>query len=229
MIAVSGSLLLMELDERKMDEKVGESLCEMTMGMMMVLEALGLGAIEGEMEWLDATGAVAMKSGEGRLREMMEMKMCAVMKEMVVRDIVVGSHAICGATTASDDCLPTRFVLSLQQPVYGNYQQDLDVPAPAPPPAISPAGGDDDMRISGSSSSESAVVSNGIFGLQSFLMSSKYMKAAQQLLDEVASIREDFKTDSNEGSKGQLKGSGDSLVAEAFNGVKSMENGQWCS
>ncbi|XXG82756.1 hypothetical protein AAC387_Pa10g0648 [Persea americana] len=85
MTAVSGSLLLMELDERKMDEKVGESPCEMTMGMMMVLEELGLGAVEGEMEWLDATGTVAMKSGEGRLREMMEMKMCAVMKEMVVR------------------------------------------------------------------------------------------------------------------------------------------------
>ena len=50
----------------------------MTMGMMMVLVALGLGAVEGEMEWLDATGAVAMKSGEGHLREMMEMKMCAV-------------------------------------------------------------------------------------------------------------------------------------------------------
>ena len=113
--------------------------------------------------------------------------------------------------------------------MYGNYQQDLDVPAPTPPLAISPAGGDDDMRISGSSSSESAVVSNGIFGLQSILMGSKYMKAAQQLLDEVASVREDFKTDSNEGSKGQLKGSGDSPVAEAFNGVKSMENGQWCS
>ncbi|KAJ8646887.1 hypothetical protein MRB53_008635 [Persea americana] len=67
-----------ERDERKMDDKVGESLCEMTMGTMMVLMALGLGAVEGEMEWPDATGAVAMKSGEGRLREMMEMKMCAV-------------------------------------------------------------------------------------------------------------------------------------------------------
>ncbi|XXG74474.1 hypothetical protein AAC387_Pa07g3184 [Persea americana] len=71
-------ILRMELDERKMDEKVGESLCEMTMGMMTVLMALGLGAVEGEMEWLDDTGKVAMKSGEGRLREMMEMKMCAV-------------------------------------------------------------------------------------------------------------------------------------------------------
>ncbi|KAJ8622061.1 hypothetical protein MRB53_030590 [Persea americana] len=64
------------------------------------------------------------------------------------------------------------------------------------------------------------------YKFQSILMGSKYMKAAQQLLDEVASVGEDFKTDSNVGSKGQLKGSGDSPVAEAFNGVKSMENGR---
>ncbi|KAJ8622066.1 hypothetical protein MRB53_020881 [Persea americana] len=60
----------------------------MTMGMMMVLVALGLGAVEGEMEWLDATGAVAMKSGEGHLREMMEMKMCAVKRMRAGRDEV---------------------------------------------------------------------------------------------------------------------------------------------
>ncbi|KAJ8638824.1 hypothetical protein MRB53_015518 [Persea americana] len=71
-------IVRMELDERKMDDKVGESLCEMTMGMMMVSMALGLGAVEGKLEWLDATGAVAMKSGVGRLKEMLEMKMCAV-------------------------------------------------------------------------------------------------------------------------------------------------------
>ncbi|XXG74473.1 hypothetical protein AAC387_Pa07g3183 [Persea americana] len=54
-------ILRMELDERKMDEKVGESLCETTMGMMMVLMALGQGGVEGEMEWLDTTGKVAIE------------------------------------------------------------------------------------------------------------------------------------------------------------------------
>ncbi|KAJ8622070.1 hypothetical protein MRB53_030599 [Persea americana] len=134
--------------------------------------------------------------------------------------------AICGATTTGDDCLPARSVLSLQQSVYGTYREDPNVPVPAPLPAISPASGDD-MQISGSSSSASAVVSNGISGLQSVLMGSKYMKAAQQLLDEVASVREDFKTDSNDESKGQLKGSKDSPMAEASNGGEI--NGKWAA
>lgn len=118
------------------------------------------------------------------------------------------------AMTASQQGLSLS--LSPQQPVYGTYRQEPDVPAPAPPPAISPASGDD-MRISGSSSSASAV-SNGISGLQSVLMGSKYLKAAQQLLDEVVSVGKDFKSDSNKGSKGQLKGNRDSPAAEASSG-----------
>lgn len=106
--------------------------------------------------------------------------------------------------------------LSPQQPGYGTYRSESDVPAPAPPPAISPASGDD-IRISGSSSSASAV-SNGISGLQSVLMGSKYLKAAQQLLDEVVSVRKDIKTDVNKGSKGQFKANRDSPAEDASGG-----------
>ncbi|XP_010263012.1 PREDICTED: BEL1-like homeodomain protein 1 [Nelumbo nucifera] len=109
---------------------------------------------------------------------------------------------------------PTQQGLSLslsshQQTAYGSYRQESDIPAPAPAPAISPTSGNE-MRISGGSSSSASAVSNGISGMQSVLLGSKYLKAAQQLLDEVVNVGKGIKTESAKGSKGLSKLSRDS-------------------
>ncbi|KAJ4972323.1 hypothetical protein NE237_005422 [Protea cynaroides] len=89
--------------------------------------------------------------------------------------------------------------LSPQQPVYGSYRPDSEIPA-----AISPTNGND-MRMSGGSSSSASGLSNGISGVQSVLLGSKYLKAAQQLLDEVVNVRNGIKNESLKGIKGQNK------------------------
>lgn len=61
--------------------------------------------------------------------------------------------------------------LSSEQPGY----------RPPPPVAvISPRGGEGSSSVSG--------VSNGNFGMQSLILGSKYLKVAQQILDEVVSV-----------------------------------------
>ncbi|XVF76090.1 hypothetical protein PTKIN_Ptkin13bG0238200 [Pterospermum kingtungense] len=62
---------------------------------------------------------------------------------------------------------------SQQQPGFGSQAQ-----------AVS----DEDMRVSGGSASSGSGVSNGVTGIQSVLLSSKYLKAAQELLDEVVNV-----------------------------------------
>lgn len=102
--------------------------------------------------------------------------------------------------------------LSPQQPGYGAYRSETSIRAQE----ISPGGGDD-MRISGSSSSAVSAVSNGISSLQSVLMGSRYLKATQQLLDEVVSVGNGIKS---EGTKGQTKANRDSPLMEASGGVE---------
>ncbi|TXG58135.1 hypothetical protein EZV62_015964 [Acer yangbiense] len=46
----------------------------------------------------------------------------------------------------------------------------------------------EDMRVSGGSASSGSGVTNGVSGMQSVLVSSKYLKAAQELLDEVVNV-----------------------------------------
>ncbi|EXC13000.1 hypothetical protein L484_016932 [Morus notabilis] len=46
----------------------------------------------------------------------------------------------------------------------------------------------EDMRVSGGSSSSVSGITNGASGIQSVLLSSKYLKAAQELLDEVVNV-----------------------------------------
>lgn len=76
--------------------------------------------------------------------------------------------------------------LSSQQPTsgYGSYGNDREVPPPQHATAISPVS--DDVRISGGSSSSG--ISNGVSGMHGVILSSKYLKAAQQLLDEVVNV-----------------------------------------
>ncbi|XP_077235614.1 BEL1-like homeodomain protein 1 [Tasmannia lanceolata] len=78
--------------------------------------------------------------------------------------------------------------LSSQQPGYGSYRPESD------PPVISPARGD-----------STSAVSNGVSGLQSVLMGSKYLKAAQNLLDEVVSVGKGINSELGKGNKGQMK------------------------
>ncbi|XP_057973738.1 BEL1-like homeodomain protein 1 [Malania oleifera] len=92
--------------------------------------------------------------------------------------------------------------LSSQQPAYGS-------PAPAVPPASS----GDNMRISGGSSSSASGITNGVSGMQSVLLSSKYLKAAQQLLDEVVNVGGGIKTESTKGANGQNRMMGESSAA----------------
>ncbi|XP_042476501.1 BEL1-like homeodomain protein 1 isoform X2 [Macadamia integrifolia] len=96
--------------------------------------------------------------------------------------------------------------LSPQQSVYGSYRPESDISAAGQAPALSPTSGND-MRMSagGGSSSPASAVPNGISGMQSVLLGSKYLKAAQQLLDEVVNVGNGIKNESSKGVKGQSK------------------------
>ncbi|XP_022842437.1 BEL1-like homeodomain protein 1 [Olea europaea var. sylvestris] len=84
--------------------------------------------------------------------------------------------------------------LSSQQPSgYGSFRPEHEVISQPLTTTVSPprAGGDD-VRISGGSPTQSSAtasgISNGVNGMQSVLLSSKYLKAAQEVLDEVVSV-----------------------------------------
>lgn len=63
----------------------------------------------------------------------------------------------------------------------------------------------EDMRVSGGSASSGSGVTNGVSGIQSVFLSSKYLKAAQELLDEVVNVNNSGINNKNEFSK---KGNG---------------------
>ncbi|KAF5935609.1 hypothetical protein HYC85_026738 [Camellia sinensis] len=62
-------------------------------------------------------------------------------------------------------------------------QQTTHVSAPTIPPVTG-----EDIRVSGGSPSSASGISNGVNGVQSVLLGSKYLKAAQELLDEVVNV-----------------------------------------
>ncbi|KAL2554215.1 BEL1-like homeodomain protein 1 [Forsythia ovata] len=57
----------------------------------------------------------------------------------------------------------------------------------------------DDVRVSGESPSSASGVSNGVTGMQSVLLSSKYLKAVQELLDEVVNVGKEVKSATESG------------------------------
>ncbi|KAE8682463.1 BEL1-like homeodomain protein 10 [Hibiscus syriacus] len=63
----------------------------------------------------------------------------------------------------------------------------------------------DDMKIPGSSPSTVSAVSNGMTGVQSVVFRSKYLRAAQELLDEVVNVGHGSKTGPSEGTKEKIK------------------------
>lgn len=85
-------------------------------------------------------------------------------------------------------------------------QQQQTGHGPAPQ-TISPRG--DDLRVSGGSSSSASGISNGVNGgVQSVLLSSKYLKAAQELLDEVVNVGKGL-------TNGQTKAAGEQSAVVA--------------
>ncbi|KAA8516806.1 hypothetical protein F0562_017084 [Nyssa sinensis] len=102
--------------------------------------------------------------------------------------------------------------LSSQQPAYGSYRAEREVPSQAAPPTISLTH-EDDVRVSGGSPSSVSGISNGVNGMQSVLLSSKYLKAAQELLDEVVNVGKGVKNESAKGTNGQTKTIGESSAS----------------
>lgn len=101
--------------------------------------------------------------------------------------------------------------LSPQQASYSGYRAQGSEMAPAPALDISPAsaGGDEAPRMSGSTSSTSGV-SNGMAGINhGVLMGSKYLKAAQVLLDEVVNVGVEIKDEKMKAPAPATKGSDD--------------------
>ncbi|XP_077241354.1 BEL1-like homeodomain protein 1 [Tasmannia lanceolata] len=131
-------------------------------------------------------------------------------------DPTAGNHHQISTTAGIRANTPQGLSLTLssQQPAYGSYRQESDVSAPV----ISPVSGDE-IRISGSNSSNSAV-SNGISGLQSLLLGSKYLKAAQQLLDEVVSVGKGIgiEIESTKKNKGKMQMNRESIQTEVSGG-----------
>ncbi|XP_031126251.1 BEL1-like homeodomain protein 1 [Ipomoea triloba] len=89
--------------------------------------------------------------------------------------------------------------------------------------AISPTSGDDQVRVSGGSSSSASGVSNGVNGAQSRILSSKYLKATQELLEEVVNVGKGIKTgaESAKGANSQAKSLAGDSSGEGQAGVES--------
>ncbi|KAK6147308.1 hypothetical protein DH2020_018220 [Rehmannia glutinosa] len=111
--------------------------------------------------------------------------------------------------------------LSSQQqppPGYGPSQQMVTTTT------VSPTRGDD-VRASPSSAS---VVTNGVNGVQSVLLGSKYLKAAQEILDEVVNVGRGGKSgiESSRPGNGQPKNAGDTAEAAATGDGQSGGDGK---
>lgn len=112
--------------------------------------------------------------------------------------------------------------LSSQQPGFGNFRPEREVGSQQLVTAISPTAADE-VRVSGGSPSSASGVSNGVNGVQSVLLSSKYLKAAQELLDEVVSVGKGVKvpTESSKEAKNAGDSSGTGVAADGQTGGES--------
>ncbi|KAL3536030.1 hypothetical protein ACH5RR_004491 [Cinchona calisaya] len=117
--------------------------------------------------------------------------------------------------------------LSSQQTAYATFRPERDVPSQLLVTTISQTGGDD-VRVSGGSSSSASGISNGVNGMQSVMLSSKYLKAAQEVLEEVVNVGKGAKSgaESAKGANGLAKDIGQSseMTAAAGEGQSGREN-----
>ncbi|KAI4300551.1 hypothetical protein L6164_033918 [Bauhinia variegata] len=104
--------------------------------------------------------------------------------------------------------------LSSQQAGMGSFRVDRNVASQGQAPAIS----GEDVRVPGGSSSSASGVTNGVSGMQSVLLSSKYLKAAQELLDEVVNVNNGIKTELAKKASGHSKLIGESSTAASGDG-----------
>ncbi|XP_068340055.1 BEL1-like homeodomain protein 1 [Pyrus communis] len=110
--------------------------------------------------------------------------------------------------------------LSSQQPGFGSFQggaTEREVPS------------GEDIRVSSGSNSSASGVTNGVSGMQSVLLSSKYLKAAQELLDEVVNVGNGMRTELPKKGNGQQSkaaaesAAGDGLVGGEGSGKRASE------
>ncbi|XP_075490201.1 BEL1-like homeodomain protein 1 [Primulina tabacum] len=82
--------------------------------------------------------------------------------------------------------------LSSQQPAsHSSFRLEREVPT-QPLMAVAQSR-EDNVRVSGGSPSSNSGVSNGVNGVQTVMFNSKYLKAAQELLDEVVKVQKGTK------------------------------------
>lgn len=113
--------------------------------------------------------------------------------------------------------------LSSQQPGFGSFRgatSDREVPS------------GEDIRVSSGSNSSASGVTNGVSGMQSVLLSSKYLKAAQELLEEVVNVGNGIRTELPKKVSGQqskvvaessMAAAGDSSVGGEGSGKRAAE------
>ncbi|CAL8170222.1 unnamed protein product [Prunus armeniaca] len=113
--------------------------------------------------------------------------------------------------------------LSSQQPGFGSFRG-------ATSDREGPSG--EDIRVSSGSNSSASGVTNGVSGMQSVLLSSKYLKAAQELLEEVVNVGNGIRTELPKKGSGQqskvvaessLAAAGDSSVGGEGSGKRAAE------
>lgn len=114
---------------------------------------------------------------------------------------------------------------SQQPPAYVSFRAEREVPSqPVMTTTISPTSCGEEMRLSGGSSSSASGISNGVNnGMQSVLLSSKYLKAAQELLDEVVNVGKGVKNGGNHENGKVSKEIGESSDMGAANNNSSGE------
>ena len=136
-----------------------------------------------------------------------------------------GAHDVASQLGLRRSVLSPRQGLSLslssQQVPYRSSNVETDIQGQPQVPTMSLA---DDMRMYGNSPSSVSVISNGISGVQSVVLGSKYLRAAQELLDEVVNVGKGIKTDVSEGTKEKIKMSKESVAAVTGEGSSAGEN-----
>ncbi|KDP36113.1 hypothetical protein JCGZ_08757 [Jatropha curcas] len=93
---------------------------------------------------------------------------------------------------------------------------------PPPPPGYgsqAQAVSGEDMRVSGGSVSSGSGVTNGVSGMQGVLLSSKYLKAAQELLDEVVNVNSnEIKNELSKKANGISSNNSNKMIGESSGG-----------
>ncbi|KAK4281725.1 hypothetical protein QN277_013186 [Acacia crassicarpa] len=131
----------------------------------------------------------------------------------------VHSNAAAAASDTPRSQQGLSLSLSSQQAGMGSFRVDRDVPSQGQAPAMS----GDDVRASGGSSSSASGVTNGVSGIQSVLLGSKYLKAAQELLDEVVNVNVGITSEMAKKSNSQTKTIKESPTAASGDGSPAGE------